>query len=228
MNKRVLIAIPAYRCEKQIRRVLSGLVRLRSSLPSVERVIVLDNQSPDGTAAAASDQVSRENASDWIEVQVNPVNRGLGGSQKRAFRLASERGFSHVIVLHGDDQADPTDIPDLLDALGEGRDAVLGSRFMKGSRREGYSLLRTFGNRGLNGVYSLLSGSRVSDLGSGLNGFRVEALRDLPFETFADQFTFNMDLLLSLIEHGKKILFIPIRWREQDQASNARTFAVGW
>lgn len=223
-----LIAIPAYRCENQIRRVLSGLNRLRSDLPAVKKVLVLDNKSPDGTAKAAAEEALQVGASDWIEVRVNPVNRGLGGTQKTAFRLARELGFSHVVILHGDDQADPEDVPKIIAAFQDPVDAVLGSRFMEGSRRQGYSLLRTIGNKGLNLVYSALTGRRVWDLGSGLNGFRVEALSDLAVDSFSDQFTFNMDLLLGLIERGKRILFIPIAWRELDQVSNAKTFGVGW
>lgn len=225
---RILIAIPAYRCAAQIPRVLSALSRLKPELPEIARVIVFDNRSPDGTADEAREWIRANGAAPWMEIRVNEENLGLGGTQKKAFDLARAEGYSHVLIFHGDDQADARDVPAVVAALAEGQDAALGARFMTGSRLEGYSRLRRVGNRALNLAYGLLTGVPVRDLGSGLNGFRTDALEPAIYSRFSNQFTFNMDLLLDLIARGAKIRFIPIAWRETDQVSNARTFAVGW
>ncbi len=89
-------------------------------------------------------------------------------------------------------------------------------------------MLRIFGNRVLNFACSLLTMKRIEDLGSGLNGFRVASLKPEFYQGFSNHFTFNMDLLLHLVERNARLCFVPITWREVDQISNARSFSVGW
>ena len=227
-DPRILMAIPAYNCEKQIRRVLSGLARIRPELAFVDKVIVFDNQSSDSTLAEAEAQIQIDQTERWIEARKNPRNVGLGGTHKIAFAEALAQNFSHLIIFHGDDQGEAQDLPRLIRNLQLDYDAVLGSRFMSGSKRPGYSWLRIGGNRLLNLAYSLLTFKKIEDLGSGLNGFRVSTLRSLPFQNFSNDFTFNMDLLLALVGVKARLCFIPITWKELDQVSNARTFRVGW
>ncbi len=224
----ILLVIPCYRCERQISRVLSELSKNRNQLPEIKKVLVLDNQSPDKTVDVANQHILLAQIEDWAEVQVNSSNLGLGGTHKAAFALALAQNYSHIIIFHGDDQGDTNEIPMIISQLKKGYDAVLGSRFMKNSRRLGYSKLRTFGNRILNIAYTILTGTKVLDLGSGLNGFKLSALANLQYQTYSNQFTFNMDLLLNIIENHCRLCFVPISWREVDQISNAKSFNVGW
>ena len=227
-NLRILLAVPTYNCEKQIRRVLFSLVQVKTHLPEIARVMVFDNQSTDATVTQAEAQVSLDQSAAWISIRRNRFNVGLGGTHKLAFEWARAEKASHLIVIHGDDQGEATEIPKIVDGLLQGFDAVLGSRFMTGSQRPGYSPLRIFGNRLLNAVYSLFTQTKIEDLGSGLNGFRVATLDPQVYKNFSNHFTFNMDLLLNLVESRARISFVPITWKEEDQISNAKTFLVGW
>ena len=228
VTQKILLAIPAYRCEKQIRRVIIGLEKVRARLSLVDRVVIFDNQSPDDTVAEARAQIVQANLEAWIEVQINPLNLGLGGTHKKAFELAHRESYTHIIIFHGDDQGDVNEIPKIIEGFQRDFAAVLGSRFMTGSSRLGYSKIRILGNRVLNLIYSVLTRQRIEDLGSGLNGFRVAELQATSYMNFSNQFSFNMDLLLSLVDSKAKIEFVPISWREIDQLSNARSFRVGW
>lgn len=223
-----LIAIPAYRCEIQIRRVIHGLARIQSELSEVKSVVIFDNQSTDATFEEAEKQIQEDQLQAWVSIRKNKTNLGLGGTQKAAFDFARKEKYSHVIIFHGDDQGEVSDIPRVISELKLGSDAVLGSRFMKGAKRPGYSSLRVFGNRVLNGLYSILTWRHIEDLGSGLNGFKISSLEPKFYKNFSNQFVFNMDLLLYLVQSRSKFKFIPITWRELDQVSNARTLTVGW
>ena len=78
----------------------------------------------------------------------------------------------------------------------------------------------------LNAAYTVMTGRKCLDLGSGLNLF---ALRDLDQKTyleFADKLTFNFELLLDLITRKINFAYVPITWREEDQVSNARNFNI--
>lgn len=227
MKTKILVAIPCFNCEKQIKRVLNDFDP--SLREQVDQVLVIDNQSSDHTPQAAL-----EVATDWepkkISVVRNNQNYGLGGSHKVAFLYALQNGFTHIAIVHGDHQANPKELKELLFEIEKEPelDAVLGARFMKQSHLLGYSLVRTLGNRALNLLYSLLTGRRIFDLGSGLNLFKVSALSDQRFLGFSNAFTFNMDLLLDFIHKNSQLHYYPISWSETDQISNAKSLKVGW
>lgn len=220
---RILVFIPAYRCEAQVTRVLDQFDDRVQRF--IDTVIVVDNRSPDNTLEAAVERgrarLTRTRFIGWR----NDDNYGLGGSHKAAFRYAIDNGFDHLVVLHGDDQADIRDlVPQLESGAYRDVDCLLGARFMPGSRLLGYSWVRTFGNRVYNQLFSLAVMRRVFDLGSGLNMYRLAAYRDFYYKTFPDDLTFNYVMLLASFSARQRIRFFPISWREEDQRSNVKLF----
>lgn len=221
MTSRILVFIPAYNCEKQIRRVLSQL-EADWCKNHVSEVIVVNNRSTDSTATAVED-VIRQRDDHFIKILLNRQNYGLGGSHKVAFQYAIANGFDWLVVLHGDDQGSIQDLqPTLEEIENVSEDAVLGSRFMARSSTPGYSRFRVFGNHVFNLLYSFCLLRRIHDLGAGLNLYRVNALRRNDFKRFPDNLTFNCVMLSAQIIDDQKIRFVPISWREDDQVSNVK------
>src|SRR4051812_35190723 len=97
---RIMVFIPAYNCAPQIGRVLAQFTRVPPE--TFVEILVVDNQSTDGTLAAAA-EAATSLSSLRIRVVRNKDNYGLGGSHKSAFTYAAACGYSHVVVLHGDD-----------------------------------------------------------------------------------------------------------------------------
>lgn len=219
MKPRLLVFVPMYNCARQISRVIGQISG--PLLTHVEEVVVIDNGSCDRSTAAAAHALAQLPIP--ARILRNDDNYNLGGSHKVAFDLAIAEGFDHVVVLHGDDQAQ---LADLLPELDAGRhlelDCLLGSRFSRGSRREGYSRLRTVGNMVFNTLFSVVTGRWIADLGSGLNLFSVAWLRDRFYAGLADDLTFNNHLLLAMVARRARIAYFPISWRESDQVSNVR------
>ena len=217
---RVLLFIPLYNCAPQIPRVIAQLTPEVRSL--LAEVIVVNNRSTDDGEAAAIQALGALNDLP-AKVLRNDDNYGLGGSHKVAFDYALANGFDHLIVLHGDDQGSIADVAPLLRA-GAHRDldCLLGARFAPGSKLAGYSPLRTFGNHVFNALYSIVSGKRIHDLGSGLNVYRVAALADRTYLRHANDLTFNYHMILHSIAAGHRIRFFPLEWREDDQVSNVK------
>lgn len=220
MPDKILAFIPCYNCAPQIGRVLrqfKGPVADR-----INEILVLDNGSSDGTVDRAIDAAPEAEVG-RLTVARNQANYNLGGSHKAAFAYAAAHDFTHVLVLHGDDQGSISDIePVLQGGLHRAHDACLGSRFARGSRLLGYSRFRIFGNHVFNALFTLGTGRRVTDLGSGLNIFGAAVFRDPAVQRYADDLRFNIFLLLGLFEAKRRVLFFPISWREDDQVSNVK------
>ena len=224
-TSRILLAVPTYNCAPQIGRVLDAVAR--SAVDVVDRVVVIDNCSTDGTVDVAAERVAA--LGEKFAVWRNQENYGLGGTHKVAFNHALDNGYDSVVILHGDDQADASELPRVVARAAAERDAaaVLGSRFSRGSKRLGYSRTRTIGNVGINALFSTVALRPSSDLGSGLNLFATAPLRDRAFLKFDDRITFNIDLLLHYFSRRAKLVYEPITWSEADQVSNARNLQVG-
>lgn len=220
---RILVVIPCYNCERQIVRVLRQFRDVPAG--TFQEVLVVDNRSSDATISVATASLPLLGALPATVVR-NGENYGLGGSHKAAFEYATRESFSHVVVLHGDDQGRIDDLLPIL-AAGDHRHfaACLGARFMRGSRLLGYSRLRRFGNRVFNALFSAAVAHPVHDLGSGLNIFAASVFANREWQGFPDDLRFNVYLLLSLYDRRMKISYFPISWREDDQVSNVRMFS---
>lgn len=226
MTPKILVFIPMYNCQSQIPRVLAQLEDPRVAA-RVNGVLCVDNRSGDGTRDAALAGLARLDVKQKMLLH-NDDNYGLGGSHKVAIQTARTEGYTHLIVLHGDDQGSIADIlPYLEDGSFKETDFLMGARFMKGSRLEGYSVLRTLANHVFNTIFSVISGGRLYDLGSGLNLFSLAAFKDDFHLRYADDLTFNYYLILGVVHKSFGLRFFPLTWREDDQVSNARLARMG-
>ncbi len=220
-NDRVLVFIPAYRCAPQIVRVLDQF-RDPAVHERFEEILVIDNRSPDDTAEAAIER-ARSIGTGRMSVARNVDNFGLGGSHKSAFTYALANGYTHVQVLHGDDQGAIADVLPVLDARDHHQyDCCLGARFHPQASLEGYSPVRIAGNHVFNGLFSAGAGRRLYDLGSGLNLYRTPPLDDRYWLKFPDNLMFNYCMILAHVYRKDRISFFPITWREEDQLSNVK------
>jgi dolichol-phosphate mannosyltransferase len=204
----------------QIGRVLNQFTKDVSE--RFEEILVLDNGSKDRTIEMAIESSTRAHVNK-VTIGRNFDNYNLGGSHKAAFAYAEAQGYTHVVVLHGDDQGDIRDIIPIIDKGWHRKfDACFGSRFMHKSKLIGYSNFRILGNHVFNFLFSIGSFSRVTDLGSGLNIFASSIFNDHTVLRFSDDLRFNVFLLLSTIDQKLNFKFFPISWREDDQVSNVK------
>ena len=221
MENKILLFIPMYNCEKQIGRVLGQLTEEVCSFLS--EVIIVNNRSTDGSEAAVQKFLEDKSLPVKVSLLRNDDNYGLGGSHKVAFEYAMANDFDYVILLHGDDQGDIVNIlPYLKNREYEKYDCFLGARFMKGSQLQGYSKFRTFGNRVYNMLFSIGCGYKVYDLGSGLNMYKVDILKDKFYKKYKDNLIFNYCMVMGSTYYKHKVKFFPIIWREDDQVSNVK------
>jgi len=204
------VVIVAYNAASTLTQVLDRIPA--SFRPMVTEVIVSDDASQDETYQVGL-QYLRRGTDLPITLVRQERNLGYGGNQKACYRLAIEQGLDVVVLLHGDGQYAPELLPQMVEPLLAGRaDAVLGSRMLDpGAAREGGMPLYKFvGNRILTTFQNAVVGSRLSEWHSGYRAYRVEALAGLPLERASDDFHFDTEILLQLLEAGHRIVEIPI------------------
>lgn len=218
---KILLFIPMYNCEKQIVRVLGQLDR--GVCNYLSEVVLINNRSTDGGEKVVIEYLQSANLMIPVTLLRNDENYGLGGSHKVAFDYAMQKNFEYIIVLHGDDQGDISNImPYLKRGEYEKYDCFLGARFMRGSKLQGYSKFRTLGNQVYDMLFSVGVGKRIYDLGSGLNMYKVDILRNKFYLKYKDNLMFNYCMILGSAYYKHNIKFFPILWREEDQISNVK------
>ena len=207
---RIGIVIVAYNAAATLGPVLDRIPQgVRSR---VDSVLVCDDYSQDSTYHVGL-EYQRSSPTLPLVVLRNEANLGYGGNQKVGYRWAIEHGLDVVVLLHGDGQYAPESIDDLLTPIITGEcDAVLGSRMLVpgSARRGGMPLYKYVGNRILTTLQNRLVGLSLSEWHSGYRAYSVDALRAIPFESNADGFDFDTEIIIQLHEANKRMVEVPI------------------
>ena len=206
---RVGVLVVAYNAEQTLSSVLDRLPEQFRAV--VDHVLVCDDASNDATHEIGL--AYQANGTLPLTVVRHPRNLGYGGNQKSGYRWAIDHGLDVVVLLHGDGQYAPEVIEDLVTPIVDGSaDAVFGSRMMsKGAARSGgMPLYKFLGNRVLSRTQNALSGLRLTEWHSGYRAYRVDALSELPFESYSDGFDFDTEIILGLHHAEKTIAEVPI------------------
>jgi glycosyltransferase involved in cell wall biosynthesis len=219
-KKRLLIFVIAYYAEDTLHSVLERIPRPIFDEYDCE-VLVVDDASEDRTFA-----IGREYREHHPEVPLavlrNELNQGYGGNQKVGYAFAIHEGFDYVAMVHGDGQYAPEELPALVAPLRDGKaDAVFGSRMMSrfGALEGGMPLYKFVGNKILTGVQNRLLGTRLSEFHSGYRVYATSALERIAFLLNSNDFHFDTEIILQLLNAGKRILELPIPTYYGDEIS---------
>ncbi len=189
---KICAIIPAYNEEKNIRWLVSSLKK------SGYAVLVIDDGSSDGT--------SNEASSAGAEVLRNGVNQGKGASLIRGFSHVKRGDFDGVIVMDGDGQHLPEDIPALLSAAGAGGNLVVGNRM---ARPGEMPLSRWLTNKFMSFLLSCLTKQRISDSQCGFRFISASTLAKLNLS--CSNYEIESEMLLAAGRSGCKILSVPVK-----------------
>src|ERR1700687_2057693 len=190
-GERIGAAIPAYQAAASVGAVVAGVLRL---LPEV---LVVDDGSTDGTAAAARQAGAR--------VVSLPVNQGKGAALATAFRDLFGRGFTAVVTLDADGQHLPEELPKLLAGAAAGADLVLGVRDHLFTQM---SSLRRASNRLSSAAISFAAGQRLCDIQT---GFRLYSRRLVAAVGFPEsRFEAESAVVVRAVRGGFRVVTVPV------------------
>ena len=178
--------------------VISGIVRKALQVVPSGEVLVVDDGSTDGTAQTAAAAGAR--------VLQLPANGGKGSALRQGL---TEAQGEVIVLIDGDGQDDPAEIPRLLQALVPDVDLVIGSRFIGHFEPGAITPVNRWGNRFLTSVINVLFSTALTDTQAGFKAFRADMLRRIHLR--ASRFDIEVDLLLGIVGLGGRVVEIPVR-----------------
>ncbi len=202
MNK-TLVVVPTY----NERENLPVLTQRLMALPVNVDLLVVDDNSPDGTGKLA-DELAAQNPA--IHVLHRSEKNGLGRAYVAGFKWALEHGYEFVFELDGDLSHNPDDIPMFLEA-GRDADLVIGSRYMNGIRIINWPLSRLILSKGAAKYVKWVTGMPFTDPTGGYKCFRRRALQALNLQTIhSNGYSFQVETTHRLWRQGLKVVEVPI------------------
>ncbi len=203
------VVIPTYDEAENLESVVS---KIFAALPQAS-ILVVDDSSPDGTADLAR-KLAHKGLN--IEVMERPAKSGLGSAYRDGFRYGLKAGATALIEIDADLSHDPKYLPALIQALDDGADLAIGSRYIPGGSAPGLSPFRLFISRGGNMYAALTLGLPVKDATAGFRAYRREALEKIAIgEIKADGYGFQVEMAYEVHQDGGKIVEIPIVFHDR-------------
>lgn len=186
---RVCVAIPAYRAAASIATVIRGIPA------EVDRIIVVDDASPDGTSEAV-----RALGDSRVRLILHETNRGVGGAMKTAYLEALRDDIDVVVKMDADGQMDPRYLEDLIaPAVAGDAGYVKGNRLWSRASARSMPRMRLFGNLFLSLATKAASGYwNVFDPTNGFTAIRADVLRRLDFDSIENRYYFETNMLTEL------------------------------
>ncbi len=201
--KRALVIIPTYNEIGNIRDIVPAVLTQHESL----EVLVVDDNSPDGTAAAV---IEMQQTDPRIHLLQRPKKMGLGTAYVAGFKYAIEKGFDYACEMDADFSHDPAMLKVFLEEAKE-YDLILGSRYIKGVNVINWPLKRLLLSYFANVYTRIITGLPLRDGTGGFKCFRIEVLKSLNLDTVkSNGYAFQIEMSFKAWKKGFTIKEVPI------------------
>jgi dolichol-phosphate mannosyltransferase len=211
------VCLPTYNERENLERMVRALVARGV------RVLVIDDNSPDGTGEIA-DRLAAE--LDAVDVLHRERKEGLGPAYIAGFRRALREGAELILEMDCDFSHDPDDVPRLIEAAADA-DLVLGSRYVRGGRVGNWGFLRRLISRGGSLYAQILLGLPVRDLTGGFKCYRGAVLEALPLDEIHSRgYAFQIETTYRAIRKGFKVVEVPITFVDREVGGSKMSKAI--
>jgi dolichol-phosphate mannosyltransferase len=215
-----LIVIPTYNERDCVRPIVEAV---RAAVPTAT-VMVVDDNSPDGTGAIADELAA---ADGQVRVLHRTGKEGLGAAYLHAFRVGLDEGWERIVQMDADFSHDPKDVPRLLAALDAGADLAVGSRYVSGGGTENWGLGRRIISRG-GGLYARGAlGVGINDLTAGFKAWKAQTLRGIELGAVdARGYGFQIEMTYRTLQNSFQVQEVPILFVDRRVGSSKMSGAI--
>ena len=209
-----VVIVPTYNEAENIRLLVADIL----SLPIPVDVIVVDDNSPDGTGGIADELAAHHNA---VHVVHREGKLGLGTAYIAGFKYALERDYDRVMTMDADFSHHPRYIPEIVEKSRTGGDLIIGSRYVKGGGTSGCTLPRKFLSWGANAFAKTVLGLGAMDCTAGFRCFRREVLDSIPLDEIrADGYSYLVEMLYHCQHAGYRVAEVPIIFADRRRGTS--------
>ena len=219
MSEKILVIIPTYNEIKNIEDIIKETFKY---LPQTH-VLVVDDNSPDGTYEKASDLSASNKQIHLIKRQ---AKLGLRSAYQEGFRYALKENFDYIIQMDADFSHHPRYLPSLVNAA-KNADLVLGSRYVAGAEVRGWSLFRKCLSRGGSFYAGLILNMPYFDLTGGFKCFRQNTLRVIDFESLkSNGYAFQIETTWRAHRNLPRVVETPIIFENRVKGKSKMSSAI--
>ena len=219
------VVLPTYDEAENLEAIVAAILPVLRDAVGQDgfRVLIVDDDSPDGTGRIADRLAESEPE---VRVLHRTLREGLGPAYLAGFAEALAGGASHVIEMDADFSHDPYDLPRLLRAA-QDADLVLGSRYVPGGVVADWSLMRRIISRGGSAYARRMLGLEVHDLTGGFKCFRREVLEGIDLPTIRSRgYAFQVELTYRAVKAGFRVREIPILFRDRQLGKSKMSWRI--
>jgi dolichol-phosphate mannosyltransferase len=216
----IVVCLPTYNERENLEAMVSALGDV---LPEDGRILVIDDNSPDGTGEIA-DRLASERED--VDVLHRARKQGLGPAYLAGFTWALGAGADLVLEMDCDFSHDPADVPRLL-AAAEGADLVLGSRYVPGGGTRNWNLLRRLISRGGSLYAQILLGVRIRDLTGGFKCYRRAVLETIDLDAIDSKgYAFQIETTYRALRAGFRVVEVPIVFVDREAGGSKMSKSI--
>jgi dolichol-phosphate mannosyltransferase len=209
-SDRTLVIIPTYNELENLPLIVG---RVHKALPEVH-ILIVDDGSPDGTGQLADELAADDQR---IQVMHRTAKDGLGAAYLAAFAWGLERGYSVLVEMDADGSHAPEQLYRLLDAIDNGADVAIGSRYVEGGTVRNWPMRRMVLSKSANTYARLLLGVDIHDITAGYRAYRREVLEKINLgDVDSKGYCFQVDLTWRSINNGFRVAEVPITFTERE------------
>jgi dolichol-phosphate mannosyltransferase len=218
---RAVVCLPTYNERENLEPMLRALGVM---LGPDDRVLVVDDNSPDGTGALA-DSLAEELP--YVDVLHRERKEGIGRAYLAAFPHALAMDAQYVLEMDCDFSHDPAVVPRLIEACEQGADLALGSRYVAGGGTANWSRVREFISRGGSVYARAFLGVPVHDLTGGFKCFRRAVLESIDLgDVTTNGYAFQIELTYRALRKGFRVVEVPITFADREVGGSKMSRAI--
>jgi dolichol-phosphate mannosyltransferase len=219
---RAIVVVPTY---NELANLETLVAKLRQYAPELH-VLIVDDNSPDGTGKLADELSARE--PERISVLHRERKEGLGRAYVEGFKQVLQKDYELILHMDADLSHDPIHLPDFLERIKD-HDLVVGSRYLKGISVVNWDLKRLAMSKLATNYVRFITRMPFTDATSGFNCWRREALEAISFQNaFSSGYVFLVELKYKAYRQGFRVSEVPIIFIERKSGNSKMDWAVIW
>lgn len=211
-----LVTIPTYNEKENVEKMIHTVM----ALPSQFEVLIIDDNSPDGTAAIVKSLMAQY--TNRLHILERAGKQGLGKAYLAGFEWALNYGADYIIEMDCDFSHNPNDLEQLLDACeNKAADVAIGSRYIKGINVINWPLGRVLMSYFASMYVRIVTGMKIMDCTAGFKCFRREVLETINLEQIKLKgYGFQIEMKFTAYKHGFKLVEVPIIFTDRQEGTS--------